>query len=383
MVSGLHDDGYKFLAYVNPFIVDPASVQQDDDPARFAMRFDAMEDMGLLVKQDADDEPPGTYSDAAVPNFPQRSAHPDFSKPETADFIRESLANIVETYGVDGWMADFGEYIPFDSIHSDGSNADERRNAFPVDWHRANREALEQARPDGDWVMLARSGFTGVQGVAQIHWVGDQQTDWGELDGLPTVTPALLNLGLAGQPFVSLDIAGFSVGAGPSTKELYMRWTELGAFVPVMRTHQGADKVNNWHWNADEDTTAHFRKFTYIHCALMNDFMTLAAEAETSGAPIVRHLMLVFPNDAETWNISDQFMIGDSLLVAPVTEQGATSRSVYFPAGTWYNVWTGDPLEGPQQITVDAPIGSPAIYSREQDREDLRNWETLSYADCR
>jgi alpha-glucosidase len=383
MVSGLHGDGYKFLAYVNPFIVDPASVQQADDPARFVERFDSMEEMGLLVKKDADDEPPETYSDSAVPNFPQRSAHPDFSDPETADFIRESLANIVEMYGVDGWMADFGEYIPFDSVHSDGSNADERRNAFPVDWHRANREALEQARPDGDWVMFARSGFTGVQGVAQIHWVGDQQTDWGELDGLPTVTPALLNLGLAGQPFVSLDIAGFSVGAGPSTKELYMRWTELGAFVPVMRTHQGADKVNNWRWNTDEETTAHFRKFTFVHCALMNDFMTLAAEAETSGVPIVRHLMLVFPDDAETWNISDQFMIGDSLLVAPVTEQDATSRSVYFPAGTWYNVWTGDSVEGAQRITVDAPIGSPAVYSRGQDREDLRNWESLSYADCR
>jgi alpha-glucosidase len=243
---------------------------------------------------------------------------------------------------------------------------------------------LEQARPDGDWVMFARSGFTGVQGVAQIHWVGDQQTDWGELDGLPTVTPALLNLGLAGQPFVSLDIAGFSVGAGPSTKELYMRWTELGAFAPVMRTHQGADKENNWNWNKDEDTITHFRKFTYVHCALMNDFMTLAAEAEESGAPIIRHLMLVFPDDRETWSISDQFLIGDSLLVAPVTEEGAKSRSVYFPAGTWYDVWRpGEAVQGGERLTVNAPIGFPPVYSRDEDREDLRNWEMLSYEDCR
>jgi alpha-glucosidase len=377
MISGLHEDGYKFLTYVNPFIVDPDSVQEED--ARFAKRFDPMDEMGLLVK-----DPTGeTYSDPYAANFPQRNAHPDFSRTETADFIREALAQIVETYGVDGWMADFGEYIPFDSVHFDGSNADERRNTFPVDWHRVNREALDQSRPDGNWVMLARSGFTGVQGVAQIHWVGDQQTDWGELDGLPTVTPALLNLGLAGQPFVSLDIAGFSVGAGPSTKELYMRWTELGAFAPVMRTHQGADKENNWNWNKDEDTITHFRKFTYVHCALMNDFMTLAAEAEESGAPLLRHLMLVFPDDRETWDISDQFLIGDSLLVAPVTEEGATSRSVYFPAGTWYDVWTGEAVQGGERLTVNAPIGSPPVYSRDEDREDLRNWETLSYEDCR
>ncbi|MGB9339754.1 MAG: TIM-barrel domain-containing protein, partial [Polyangiales bacterium] len=90
------------------------------------------------------------------------------------------------------------------------------------------------------------SGFTGVQSVAQIHWLGDQETNWSELDGLPTVVPAMLNLGLAGQPFVTHDIAGFARGAGPSSKELFQRWTELGAFTPVMRTHDGADKVNNW-----------------------------------------------------------------------------------------------------------------------------------------
>ena len=379
LVSDFHDRGYKFLVYVNPFIVDPDSVTEAEEPARFADRFNAMAQAGLLVKNE-DQE---VYSDPAVANIPQRSAHPDFSRSETSEFIRDALAGIVTEYDVDGWMADFGEYIPFDSVHADGSIPDERRNTFPVSWHRANRAALEQARPDGDWVSFARSGFTGVQGVAQIHWVGDQQTDWGELDGLPTVVPALLNLGLAGQPFVSLDIAGFSVGGEPSTKELYQRWTELGAFAPVMRTHQGARKDENWNWNEDEETTAHFRKFTFVHCALADDFMALADEAVESGKPLLRHLMLVFPEDRETWDISDQFMIGEALLVAPVVEQGATTRSMYFPAGTWYSVWTGESVQGGQRITVDAPIGSPAVYSRGEDREDIRGWESLTYEDCR
>ena len=379
LVSDFHDRGYKFLVYVNPFIVDPDSVTEEDEPARFTPRFEAMDQAGLLVKNE-DEE---TYSDPEVANIPQRSAHPDFSKPETSDFIRQTLAQVVTQYGVDGWMADFGEYIPFDSVHSDGSIADERRNTFPVDWHRVNREALEQARPDGDWVSFARSGFTGVQGGAQIHWVGDQQTAWGELDGLPTVLPALLNLGLAGQPFVSLDIAGFSVGGEPSNKELYQRWTELGAFAPVMRTHQGARKDENWNWNTDAETTAHFRKFTFVHCALADDFMALAEEAAESGTPLLRHMMLEFPDDRDTWGISDQFMIGESLLVAPVVEQGATTRSAYFPQGTWFNVWTGEPVEGGQRLTVDAPIGSPAVYSRGEDRDDIRGWESLTYDDCR
>ena len=379
MVSGLHDRGYKFLAYVNPFIVDPSSVSEADDPSRFVPRFQTMFDEGLVVKNQDD----GVYIARFDANAPQQNAHPDFSRDETADFMRESLANIVSTYDVDGWMADFGEYIPFDSVHSDGSVADERRNTFPVDWHRVNREALEQARPNGDWVSIARSGFTRVQGYAQIHWVGDQQTDWGELDGLPTVTPALLNLGLAGQPFVSLDIAGFSVGAGPSTKELYFRWTELGAFAPVMRTHQGADKLNNWNWNRDEETIEHFRKFTFVHCALADDFKALAEDAVRTGAPLLRHLMLVFPDDSETWDISDQFMIGDDLLVAPVVTEGATTKSVYFPEGTWFNVWTGESVQGGQRIEVAAPLGSPPVFSRGRDRTDIRDWEMLTYDDCR
>ena len=378
MVSDLHADGYRFLAYANPFIVDPNSVAEDDDPARFAPRFDAMEQMGLLLSNDMAE----TFIDLAVPNFPQRDAHPDFSNPDTVGFIADSLARVVQDYDFDGWMLDFGEWVPVSSVPQDGSDPIERRNTFPIDWQRASRDALERSRGD-DWVMFARSGFTGVQGVAQIHWVGDQETDWSELDGLPTVVPAMLNLGLAGQPFVTHDIAGFSALGEPSTKELFQRWTELGAFTPVMRTHDGADKVNNWRWDRDEETTSHFRKFTFVHCALMNDFMTLGAEAEQTGAPILRHMMLVFPDDTETWDISDQYMIGDSLLVAPVVEEGTTTRSVYFPMGTWFNVWTGEPLQGAERTTVDAPIGSPPVYSRGEDRDDLRNWRSLTYADCR
>jgi alpha-glucosidase len=337
--------------------------------------------MGLLLQK----EPGETYLDRVVPNIPQGDAYPDFSNPQTLDFISESLKDVLREYEMDGWMADFGEWQPVDARPQDGSDPVERRNTFPVEWQRANREALEAVRRN-DWAMIARSGFTRVQGVAQIHWVGDQNTDWGELDGLPTVVPAMLNLGLAGQPFVTHDIAGFTRsadGEGGSSKELFLRWTELGAFTPVMRTHDGADKVNNWRWNKDAETEEHFRKFTYVHCALMNDFMMLAGDAETSGAPILRHLMLVFGDDRETWDISDQFMIGDALLVAPVVEEGATSRSVYFPAGTWYDVWTGNSVAGGQRITVDAPIGSPPAYARSKDREDLRNWQSLTYETCR
>ncbi|MCZ6806658.1 MAG: hypothetical protein O7F08_06870 [Deltaproteobacteria bacterium] len=368
MVSDLHERGYKFLTYVNPFIVEKPD-----------QRFTMMKQMGLLVN-----DPEGQTYLSVGPNIPEKNGHPDFSNPDTLDFIAESLANIVRDYGVDGWMADFGEWIPLDAVASDGSDGVERRNTFPIDWQRATREAMDAVRPDGNWVMFARSGFTGVQSVAQIHWTGDQETNWSELDGLPTVVPALINMGLAGQPFVTHDIAGFARGDGPSTKELYQRWTELGAFTPIMRTHQGADKENNWRWDRDEETTAHFRKFTYVHCALMDELVALATEWETTGAPILRHMMLNFPNDPATWNLSDQYMLGDSLLVAPVLTEGATGRPVYFPAGKWFNVWTGNDIRGPVEVRVPAPIGRPPVYALREDRDDLRNAEAnLTPEDCR
>lgn len=367
MVSMLHDQGYRFLTYVNPFIVE-----------NLGERFSEMQDQELLVK----DVEGNTYLTGAVPNFPQRDAFPDLTNPAAQQYVKQALADVVATYDVDGWMADFGEWQPIDGVYFDGRDPIEARNEFPVQWLRASREALSEQRPDGDWVMFGRSGWTGVQGTAQIHWAGDQITNWGELDGLPTVVPALINMGLSGQPYVTHDIAGFQKET-PSTKELFMRWTELGAFTPVMRTHEGADKENNWSWETDAETTAHFRKFALVHCALAPELRELGMQAQQDSAPILRHLMLEFPGDATTYQIDDQFMLGSELLVAPVVTEGATSRSVYLPLGTWFNVWTGEELEGGQLVTVDAPIGQPPVFSLGADRTDLREAEMLDPAGCR
>jgi sulfoquinovosidase len=171
-------------------------------------------------------------------------------------------------------------------------------------------------------------------------------------------------------PFVTHDIAGFS--GGPSTKELFLRWTELGAFTPIMRTHEGNKKDENWSWEKDAETTAHFRRFARVHQALKPDFLSLAQEAAETGAPILRHLMLVFPKDAESRRMSDQFMIGDKLLVAPVVTEGATARTVYLPPGAWFHVWTGDRYEGGGEVEVAAPIGQPPVFAYAEDRADLR-----------
>ncbi|MFK7986024.1 MAG: TIM-barrel domain-containing protein [Sandaracinaceae bacterium] len=354
MIDDLHTRGIRFLAYANPFI-DP---NLDD-------HFPTLREEGLLIRDDAG-EP---YLFAGGPGV--TSSHPDFTNEATRDYVRAELRGMVDEHGIDGWMADFGEWNPLDAVMSDGSDPEAFHNRFPVEWHRVNREALDAARPDGDWVTIARSGWTGVQRHSMIHWVGDQEATWSEADGLPTVVPAMITLGLAGVPYATHDIGGFS--GGPSTEELYRRWVELGAFTPIMRTHEGNRRDVNHNWDSNPETTAHVRRFARVHDALRAELIAWSAEAQATGAPLVRHLLLEFPEDRASWDVHDQYLLGDALLVAPVTEEGATSREVYFPAGdAWFHVWSGTRYEGGQTVEVDAPIGEPPVFSRGADRDDLR-----------
>ncbi|HRI67289.1 MAG TPA: glycoside hydrolase family 31 protein [Polyangium sp.] len=350
MITDLHTKGYKFLAYANPFVMPNLD------------HWATMSAGNMLIQKNGQ---PYLHASPAGD-----SSHPDPTNPAATEYVRGQLADMVTNLGIDGWMADFAEWVPLDAEYQDGSDPRVMHNRYPTEWHRMSREAMDKVRPDGDWAVFSRSGWTGEQAVAQIVWAGDQEATWTKEDGLPTVVPALLNLGLSGFPFVTHDIAGFS--GGPSTKELYMRWTELGAFTPIMRTHDGNMKETNWSWDKDLETIEHFKRFTKIHAALAADFMALATDASQTGAPILRHLMLEFPDDPEARNVSDQFLIGDKLLVAPVLEQGASTRSVYLPKGTWFDVWTGQSHAGGARVMVDAPMGKPPVFSRDIDRMDLR-----------
>lgn len=342
-------EGIRFLAYANSFVV------------RGLDHFDEMASLGLLPTRDG--EP------YVFPIVVNQGSVADFTNPAAYEYVQGYLRTMVSRYGFDGWMADFGEWLPTDATIHEGDPF-LVHNEYPRLWHRASREVFDALRPDGDWVMFTRSGWTGAQREQQIVWIGDQEANWEPGDGLPTVVPALLNLGLSATPLVTHDIAGYS--GGPSTKELYLRWTELGAFTTFMRTHEGLSALSNWNWNSDAETTAHFRRFARIHEALVPSFEALAQEAHETSIPPMRHLALVFSDDVGSRAISDQFMIGDTLLVAPVVVEGATSREVYLPPGTWFHVWTGATYEGGRTVTIEAPIGSPPVFSLGTDRADLR-----------
>jgi alpha-D-xyloside xylohydrolase len=179
----------------------------------------------------------------------------------------------------------------------------------------------------------------------------------------------VLNGSLSGWPYWGPDIAGFFHGKPamdkPGEKELWIRWLQLGALMPTMRDMYGAmdgDPVNLW---TDEETLDVFRTYAELHTALVPYLYRYAEIAHEEGLPIVRPLFLNYPDEAPTYTLEDQYMLGDDLLVAPVLEPDQSERSVYLPAGRWRYYWTDEVHTGGNRVTVPAPLRQIPLFVRE------------------
>jgi sulfoquinovosidase len=340
-IAELADEGVRFLGYFNPFVAGDYE------------HFNEMRAAGYLIKR-----PDGTPYVTPISTF--TASQVDLTNPDAVAYFKGYARKATEL-GMRGWMCDFGEWLPFDAVLHQGK-ASKFHNQYPTAWHRINREVLEEAYPDGDFAIFTRSGFARDHEVAQVVWAGDQEATWHPNDGFPTVVKAGLTLGLAGIPFFTHDVGGFS--GGPREKELLWRWTELGAFTPVMRTHDGLQKLTNHHFDSAPDTLAMFTKFSLIHAALYPYFSGLIEEAMATGLPMVRHTVLVDPEWKPAIEAHGQWMLGDDLLIAPVVEKGAHSVEVYLPKGVWEHVFTGQIVDGRQKLTVEAPLSQPAAFAR-------------------
>ena len=211
-------------------------------------------------------------------------------------------------------------------------------------------------------MFFVRSGSTGTQALAPVLWLGDQSTSFDRLDGLPSVVPAALNVGLSGIPFVACDVAGYkSFTCRPSDRELFLRWAQVGAVLPVMRTHHGTHRAS-WAFDRDAETLDGYRRWARLHTALFPHLARYAADAARRGHPIVRHLFLLAPRDERAGRVDDQLAVGAELIAAPVLERGAESRAVYLPRGGWVDLWSGALHRGPVDLEVDAPLDRLPLF---------------------
>jgi alpha-glucosidase len=216
---------------------------------------------------------------------------------------------------------------------------------------------LEQARPGQRPFVLTRAGFSGIQRHAVV-WTGDQESTWEHLH----ITPAMLaNLGLSGVPMVGSDVGGF---LGDATPELFARWIQLGAFSPFFRahTHTGSPPQEPWVFGSEVEAIS--REHIRLRYELLPYWYTLMHEASVTGTPMLRPLVMEFQDDPAVWDLSDQLMVGEHLLVAPVTSPGVIARDVYFPEGLWMDLWTGRLVQGGGVAPVPAPLQRIPVFLR-------------------
>jgi len=238
-------------------------------------------------------------------------------------------------------------------------------NAYPLQHNRGLYEGWRKIGPDGKRVyVLTRSAFAGQQRYAAGVWSGDINSDFATYK---KQLPGGLNYALSGMPYWTTDIGGYFGGSvnwsSTASNELFTRWFQFGAFCPTFRIHgQGARELYNNVWSAS--TKANLLAIDTLRYRLMPYIYSLAAMVTQDGYTIMRHLAFDYQNDANVYNIADQFMFGPALLVNPVTEAGVTSRSVYLPAGTWYDFWTGATTAGGSQVSVDAPLSKIPLLVR-------------------
>src|SRR5574341_2094409 len=231
----------------------------------------------------------------------------------------------------------------------EGSTHGEAHNVYGMQMARASVEGIARLRPERRPLILTRSGWAGIQRYA-MHWTGDNQSTW---DHLKLSIQMVLTLGLSGVPITGPDIGGF--GGGP-TPELFARWIEMGALMPFFRVHSMIKSPNQEPWEFGLEAEAICRKYLELRYRLLPYIYTAAWQASQTGIPLVRALSFIYPHDKQTYSLDDQYLFGDSLLVAPVTDEGAVSRDVYLPAGEWYDFWTHRCIEGGSKVTVSAPL---------------------------
>ena len=330
-----HDGGVAITTYFNPMVC-----------ANYAARYDPAEAADALTETRA-----GTpYNYRYGANFDDLFlvGQYDFFEPAGRELYSEALLEAVGD-GYDGWMEDFGEYTPLDSISNETIDGSRAHNEYAERYHCAAWDAIkDEPRPV---VRFQRSGWTGAAKCAQVVWGGDPTTGWG-FDGLSSAVTQALSAGTSGIGIWGSDIGGFfALGFNELTPELLTRWVQFGAVSGVMRTQRNGVALppRDRPQVTDPDQISNWRRYTKLRTQLYPYISAAEAAYRRTGLPIMRHLILRYPGDPAAAGAEDEFLFGPDILAAPVIAEGATDRDVYLPAGRWVDLW--------RSATYDAETG--------------------------
>lgn len=317
MLKRYHDRGLKICVWINPYIGQKSPLFRE-----------GMEH-GYLLKRSNGDVWQTDLWQAGMGIV-------DFTNPAAVTWYQEKLKTLLDM-GVDCFKTDFGERIPVrDIAYFDGSDPVKMHNYYPFLYNKAVFELLERERGTGEAVLFARSATVGGQQFP-AHWGGDCSASY---PSMAETLRAGLSLACAGFGFWSHDMGGFE---NTASADVYKRWCQFGMLSSHSRLHgSGSYRVP---WLFDEEACDVLRKFVKAKCALMPYLYRQAVKAHEDGIPMMRPMFLEFPEDRACEPLDRQYMLGDSLMVAPVFRESGEAE-YYLPEGTWYNLLTEARAEG-------------------------------------
>ena len=285
----------------------------------------------------------------------------DFTNPDARRWLTGQLSNLVAQSGgvIGGFKTDDGEsgsadgnvYIPTNAFYFDGRTGREMRNGYAPAYQGTVWNVLGT-----NGVLWARSGFTGSQAYPAC-WAGDNQPNFGP-DGLAGVVIAGQSAAMSGFAIWGSDIGGYQDGASiwsSTPLNLFERWTQFGALSPIMQMHRQIRSNRQYPWSFGDESTSNYRFYAQLHTALFPYLYTCAQQCSTNGLPIIRPLVLVNQADTNTYEILHSYLLGNDFLVAVVVTNLATTRTVYLPAGNWYDFFTQQKFSGGRNIPWSNP----------------------------
>jgi len=300
--------------------------------------------------------------------WPGDSAFPDFTSEKVRAWWGSLYKGLIDD-GVAGFWNDMNEPSIFDvpsktmdldaifddhGLHSPHAKI---HNVYGMLMSEATRAGTLELRPNERPLVITRATYAGGQRYAAV-WTGDNSSLW---EHLRLSLPELMTMGLSGLTFAGADIGGFALS--PSA-ELYTRWLEAGVFYPYCRTHTEKGSRNQEPWSFGNRMEEINRRAVELRYRLMPYLYDAFHEAAESGLPVMRALLLDYPDDPQAVGQNYEFLFGDDLLVAPVVKSDEREWDVYLPRGVWYDFWTDQRYTGPRHVNVEAPLDRVPVFVR-------------------
>jgi hypothetical protein len=276
----------------------------------------------------------------------------DFTHPNAEELCRRWWARRLQL-GVAGSMVDFGDRTPEGAVFHNGRRGDEMHNFYSYGYQKTDHEVFREKRGD-DFILFGRAAAPGTQQWA-AQFAGDHPANF---SGLQAVLKGALNLSACGFSTWGSDLGGFLGWPEPA---VYMRWTQLACFSPLMRSHGRTPREP---WEFGEEALANYKRCAWLRENLLDYIYSAAVQAHQTGIPIMRSMSVAYPHEKWLAAVDDQYMFGRDLLVAPVVDEGG-ARTISFPPGHWTSLWNGKVVAGPTSLKTSAPLDTIPVFIRE------------------